>query len=542
MSTPSPFIKVPSGGPRNANVMLVGEAPGAHEAAKGVPFIGPSGEDLNRMLHEAGFLRTECFVTNVCKYRPPGNDIDAFFLDSKQLRPNEMIVEGLAELKAEIEEVQPKLIIALGKTALWGLTGKRGITKWRGSQLDYNGIPLIPTYHPALIQYEWSWRAIAVHDLKRAKKVLEEGQNKPTYNFIVRPSYVQCLDTLEQLIQRATNDSNRGPFPLAVDLETRSGHIACVGLAWNRTDAICIPAMCVERPLGYWTAEEDLAIWLKLRGLLEHPNVEVIGQNFLYDAQYFSRRWGYVPRLRHDTMFMQHVMFAGMPKSLDFLASMYCEYYVYWKDEGKTWDPRTPEEQLWVYNCLDAVATWEITTKLLPALRSANLDEQYNFQMRLWWPVLRMMLRGIGVDAKRRGVVAEELFSALQTRELALREIVGHDINIRSPKQMKELFYGELQQKVVKAKKTFQPTTNDAALETIAIREPLLRPMTKMIREMRSIGVFISNFIKAQLDPDGRMRCSFNPAGTETYRFSSSTSAFDTGTNLQTIPEGNEDE
>ena len=92
------------------------------------------------------------------------------------------------------------------------------------------------------------------------------------------------------------------------------------------------------------------------------------------------------------------------------------------------------------------------------------------------------------------------------------------------------------------AKKTFRPTTNDEALEKIATREPLLRPMTKIIREMRSIGVFISNFIKAQLDPDGRMRCSFNPAGTETYRFSSSTSAFDTGTNLQTIPEGDEDE
>ncbi|MFS2212853.1 hypothetical protein, partial [Kosakonia cowanii] len=67
-----------------------------------------------------------------------------------------------------------------------------------------------------------------------------------------------------------------------------------------------------------------------------HPNVLVRGQNLLYDAQYTYRHWHFVPRVAQDTMISHHTMWAGLPKRLDFQASMYCDHYVYWKDEGKT--------------------------------------------------------------------------------------------------------------------------------------------------------------------------------------------------------------
>src|SRR6266850_5640969 len=71
-------------GPIPARIMLVGEAPGAQEEAEGIPFVGESGKELNRMLQEAGITRSECFVTNVCRVRPPGNDINHFIAKVKK--------------------------------------------------------------------------------------------------------------------------------------------------------------------------------------------------------------------------------------------------------------------------------------------------------------------------------------------------------------------------------------------------------------------------------------------------------------------------
>src|SRR3990167_3584410 len=273
-------VKTRSEGPRNAAVMIVGEAPGAEEEIKGTPFVGGSGQELTKMLHEAGILRTECFITNVCKYRPPGNEIDSFFLDKKLSQPNELVKEGLEELYADVAAIKPKMIIALGNTALWAFKGHRLISKWRGSMLEHGTARLLPTLHPANIMRDWAQRAIAVHDLKRAMKYVNSPWPKPEYNFYIRPSFKEVIDILQMLIDKATT----GPLRIASDLETRSTHIACHCIAWSRLDAISIPSMCVERPHGYWTLAEDVAIWQKERELMTHPNIEVIGQNYLYDA------------------------------------------------------------------------------------------------------------------------------------------------------------------------------------------------------------------------------------------------------------------
>src|SRR3990172_6119173 len=72
--------KIPATGPRNAKYMIIGEAPGFHEEQQGEPFVGSSGLELDRMLGEAGILRSDCFITNVCPYRPPNNELIHFFL------------------------------------------------------------------------------------------------------------------------------------------------------------------------------------------------------------------------------------------------------------------------------------------------------------------------------------------------------------------------------------------------------------------------------------------------------------------------------
>ena len=242
-------------------------------------------------------------------------------------------------------------------------------------------------------------------------------------------------------------------------------------------------------------------------------------------------------------MVMQHVLWAGLPKGLDFLASMYCEYYEYWKDESKDWDPKVGEDQLWTYNCKDSTATYEVAEVLLSALEQAGLMEVYQFQMNHLWPaVLRMMLRGVKINQQRRSEVALELIEAIQKREEEMQYILGSPLNVKSPKQMQSLFYGVLKLPVQRHRKTKRPTTDDSAMDSIGTKWPELRPITRRVQELRSLGVFLSNFVRAPLDPDGRMHCTFNITGTETFRFSSSESAFGTGTNLQNIPSGDPDD
>lgn len=538
-------------GPCPADIMIVGEAPGENEVRTGQPFVGASGMEMDRMLHEAGIMRSSCFVTNVARERPADNDISHWIDDHKRcpgpawVRHRDRwvqppILNGIDLLKKEIDLCKPKVIVAFGNVALWALTGKWGIKSWRGSalQTDLAPITVIPAFHPAAILREWSTRAVTVHDLKRAATWANGSPpEKPRYNFQVRPSFDQASRVLRNLIDIADN----AELKLSVDIETRRGHIACIGFAWSTTDALCIPLMCVERQDGYWLEEEEVQLVALIIRLLQHRNVRVVGQNFLYDAQYIYRHWHVIPNFARDTMLSHHSLFPGTPKGLDYLSSLYCAYHVYWKDEGKEWNTSIPEDEYWAYNCKDAVITYEIDEVLCASADSMGLREVFNAQNASFWRTLAMMNIGLRRDEKSRGRMAMELQEALSAREQYLLDILGHPINIRSSKQMKELFYDDLRQKVILHRKTKTATLDDSALDTIARREPLLYPVVQRIREMRSLGVFLSTFVMALPDIDGRIRSSFNPAGTETFRYSSSQNAFGSGLNLQNIPAGNEE-
>jgi len=514
-------------GPAQAKILIIGDFPGADDVIKGEPFQGTSGWELGKMLHEAGVLRTECRLTNLLPFRPESGSAEEFF-DFKNKRPiGTTIPQAIIELEKEVRSCKPNIIILLGGLPLYAAISDSAISTWRGSLLTFCGVKAIPTYHPSQILRNWEWRAIAIHDLQRAQRESESAeQHDVPYDFIIRPQASRVMSTLQKLIA----DVNAAPTKLSVDIETRAGHTACTGIAWSKTEAICIPHMCVEDNNGFYSAEDEAAIILTMRELLTHPNARVVGQNFLYDAQYFAKHWGFVPNLTDDTMFQQNIAFPGLPKGLDFLASMYAEHYTYWKGEGKLWDPRIPEEQLWVYNCKDACYTYEIHTVLEAANIATGKDSIYRFQMKLWWAVLRMMLRGVRIDLNYRKQLSGELLAEISKRETWLQSVCSHPLNPRSPKQMQNFFYEDLRLPVQRQSKgTRSVTTDDEALIKLAVLEPIVAPVCNTVRELRSLGVFHSTFVCAGLGEDFRMRCSFNPAGTETYRFNSSKDAFDSG-------------
>ena len=198
------------------------------------------------------------------------------------------------------------------------------------------------------------------------------------------------------------------------------------------------------------------------------------------------------------------------------------------------------EDERWAYNAEDCVRTRECGEVESQSIKGMGLDQVNAFQQELFWPVLWAMQRGVRIDLKARADMALTLMDELSKRAEFFNYLLGHNLNPASPKQMQALFYNDLgiPPIMVRTDKGMRPTLNDKALEIVKLKEPLTLGLINGIQEHRSLKVFLSTFVQAPLDIDQRMRCSYNICGTETYRFSSSKNAFDTGANLQNIPKG----
>jgi uracil-DNA glycosylase family 4 len=132
----------------NAQLMFIGEAPGADEDEQGEPFVGKAGQLLTKIIQTMGLTRGSVYIANILKCRP---DTPGQASGNRKPTPEEMQT-CIPYLHEQIDLIQPKVIVALGATAVEGLLGKTiGITRLRGNWRTYRGIPLMPTYHPAYL-------------------------------------------------------------------------------------------------------------------------------------------------------------------------------------------------------------------------------------------------------------------------------------------------------------------------------------------------------------------------------------------------------
>jgi uracil-DNA glycosylase family 4 len=132
----------------DAQLMFVGEAPGADEDEQGEPFVGRAGQLLTKIIQATGLSRADVYIANILKCRP---DTPGQSAGNRKPTPDEMAT-CIPYLHEQIDLIRPKVIVALGATAVDGLLGKTiGITKLRGNWQIYRGTPLMPTYHPAYL-------------------------------------------------------------------------------------------------------------------------------------------------------------------------------------------------------------------------------------------------------------------------------------------------------------------------------------------------------------------------------------------------------
>lgn len=571
-------------GPADAEIVIVGEAWGREEQTAEQPFVGSSGNELIRMLAEAGIDHSRVLMTNIVADRPEGNKMWKFFDKAKTFRglgPKQIILNGLNRLNEQIAAHPRKLVIGCGNYPLWALTKSAkavrcpekeadgimtptGIGNWRGSmwycdggQPEIQAIKYLPIIHPAAILRQWSLRSITVHDLKaRVPLALsDDWRPDPLPEFWAPPTFPQAVGKLLSWIGRANSGEC---VRLAGDIETIPKYklIVCIGFADSDRFAMCIPFLNILRPgeiIDYWSHGEEVILIKLLRRILSHPNVKLEGQNFNYDNQYIRKDWAITPLVDFDTMAAQHILWPGTDKGLDTISSLYCKYHWYWKEDGKDWDEKADLKSQLVYNCWDCVRTFEAATDMRKVLIQVNQQRQWEEMRDRHWFALYMMNKGVAVDRKKRATLG-----------LSMQEIAGrlsHELEIiipdwmlpeakkgakktawyNSPLQQKWVFEHILGCKIPVSRKTGRPTLDKNALLDLGRKYPIWKGLFKRIGSLRSVEVFQSHFIGATLTSSNRASCMFKCDGTETMRFSSAQNAMGEGMNLQTIPAGDED-
>lgn len=357
-------------GPRDAKLVFVAEAWGRTEAQLRRPLVGESGAEFFRMLWQAApqiapDLALECDrmmrygdawvktrdqwldavgigLTNVLAFQPPGNKISAICGSKAEVggatylwpkittdSPSYLRPEYLPEVDRLFEELSAyprNLVVALGNTACWALLRTTAIGSIRGAMAQagqwtsIGGTKTLPTYHPAGVLRQWSWRTIVVADLMKAfRESASPELHRPQRRVLINP-------TIDEMQRWTCETLAAQPALLACDSETMAGQMKCISFARSRDDALVIPFVDFSKPNGsYWPdeASERLA-WDAVDALLSAPMPKLF-QNGLYDLQYITRV-GIAPRnCTADTMLLHHSLFPELQKGLGFLGSIYTD-------------------------------------------------------------------------------------------------------------------------------------------------------------------------------------------------------------------------
>jgi uracil-DNA glycosylase len=169
----------------DAQLMFVGEAPGADEDEQGEPFVGAAGQLLTKIIQATGLSRSDVYIANILKCRP---DTPGQSYGNRKPTPEEMAT-CIPYLHEQIDLIQPKVIVALGATAVEGLLGKTvGITKLRGNWQTYRGTPLMPTFHPSYLlrNQAMSEKRKVWEDILKVMEKLEMPISEKQRNFFLK--------------------------------------------------------------------------------------------------------------------------------------------------------------------------------------------------------------------------------------------------------------------------------------------------------------------------------------------------------------------
>ncbi len=509
-------------GPRDAKIVVVGEAPGAEEVTQGRPFVGKSGQLLRTFLLKAGIDPEAVYYTNLSKERPPGNELKLWFQDGQP--EHHAVLFGLMELADELREINPNVIIAVGNYPLRMLTGKgkwneklktfSGIQDWRGSILPCTlpgaeGIKVVATYHPAYIYREgYPDHGTWMVDLRRCAEESEFPGIRPlNKRLIIDP---RGSDRVEAHMHLLSDMSKT----LTFDIEYIGSRLLCVGMTTSSDEAYCF----VTDDAGDISFVREVLL----------SGIPLCAQNAMFDCSILE--WWYnipcLQHLKHDTMLAQHAANIELPKALDYLTSIYTRQPFY--KDMVDWDQIKkgiqPLEDVWEYNAID---TWVTHAVMEEQLRDDLVDKAvrrvYDFEMTLLKPLWEISKFGTKIDTTAMLDLQITLQMEIEELRGQVDALNGGPLNVKSGPQVAAFLFDRLGVPEGGRTPTGQRKVDDQTLAACAARcqHDLQRIAIEQIRDLRERRDLISKFCEIELESDGRMRGHYNPAGTDTGRLAS---------------------
>jgi len=523
---------VPGHGPNSAKLLVCGEAPGKDEEAAGKNFIGATGKIVRRLLSECGCDPESVYWTNVCKVRPPDNNIKLLH------RLGVKLEDFIPQLWDEINSLRPNCILAFGNTALTALTGitvrgkkgeeSGGIKLYRGSILQscYASHKVVPTIHPASLLHGQSdgamqdWKAITYikWDIQRAI-----NQSKFPELLLPQRNLIVCRSNLD--LYRFFN-RNEDRNKVAVDIETFRTIPICISFAYDSNEAISVPLfnnLGAHEEIGM-TRSDLVQCWRDITEILYDPKIQKIGQNFKFDARLLREALNDTYRVGlnvrgfyFDNLLAFRTLYPELPGSLAFQTSVLTEE-PYYKEEGKGYNPKKDKvERLLLYNAKDAAISYECYERELEELRARNLEHFFFTRVMPLHPFyFRLEGRGIKRDASVKESLNEKYKNLQTERQVELndltREYGVENLNVNSNGmngQVGKLLFLHMSLPIRKG--TDEKTLDALRRNVLKGNSPDMgrkRRILEIILEIRKIRKTRSTYIDSECHADSKLRTS----------------------------------
>lgn len=498
--------------PKNPNgIALIGDMPRAVDSF--APFDGSYFGSLSAMCREAGFNFKDCFLGNLISFFP-GDGLWSSI-------PPTQLADERAELVEALRLYEPKVVVFLGQRAVSAFKPDcTDIEAERGQPfLLSNTTPALCTWHPRDIFKQFSHNILAIADLTKAFKYSKQGWKEPLLNLNFQPTFQEVISTLQRFLDTKAY--------LSFDIETDHDlKLTCIGFAYNPTNAITIPFV-KSNSERYWSHTEEKAIWPLLTKVLE--SCPLLGHNAChFESRVLGLVYGINAHIVGDTMFAHWECYAELLKSLGFCSSLYTDF-PYWKDVLKqARSGKLPRWKEFEYNAKDCAITLQVAYAIKDEFkdRPAAVESHYRFNVRISRAFQYMSIRGVVLDKPLLDKRLTDLRAEADGLHLQLTCEAGKEINVRSPKQVKEWLYNDLklppQYKVVKDEDGNHEEKESAdylSLLYLARSFPTL-PAILTAARLRKLYKRISSLAQYQARPTGRISWDFNCVGTETGRAS----------------------
>lgn len=525
-------LKVLSGAFSHPYLAVVGEAPGEQEERQGRPFVGPSGDEMNKALVGAGLRRGFVHVTNVLLCRPPDNNLTEFIKAiSKRNKTMEKEwkercktagTNGLPQppppsyipspidcckprFEAEVENITN--FITLGKTANTAVTGstasilsvRGGLTTLPANE-RFPERKVMPTIHPSFCLHQPRWFHVFRNDISKAARWFRGEADWEPPTVLKQP-------TVEQLENFLSRKDTVYTFDIETDgIESLTARIRCLAIG-DGNEVYVMGFLSKDGTTKFYPSTEEFAVRAVLKQFFEDANRTKYGWNSInYDATVLKQQWGMDVNNHIDGILIHRNVESELPHSLAYAVSM-CTEAPAWKsdrDGQKLSTHSESDEQLHLYCATDVHLTAKILKPLVEQLKLRDQVNVWRFDQRVQEVCRSMHRLGMFVNQEVRLAKEKELLSRLHKLLHQIRDRVGNDkFNPGSVFQMRDILFDQWKlnpplEDEERLTSSGDPSTSDLVLRAL-LTDPEVptdrRDTIKLMRYYRKVQKVLGTYV-----------------------------------------------